>query len=162
MYNILALDQSSRTTGYAIFRDGYLYSHGTFTVTDDHIGTRLYKIRQKVSELINDFNINEVAIEDIYLDKSKINNVNTYKILAEVFGVIEEYLVEIKMPYSAVLAGTWKSTCNVKGRTRPEQKRNAQQFVLDTYNVKAVQDACDAICIGTHIIKKNESEINWE
>lgn len=162
MYNILALDQSSRTTGYAIFRDGYLYSHGTFTVTDDDIGTRLYKIKKKVSELIEDFNIDEVILEDIYMDKSKINNVNTFKVLAEVFGVIYEYLVEIKLPHSAVLAGTWKSTCGIKGKTRTEQKKNAQQFVLNTYNVKAVQDACDAICIGTHIIKKNKSEINWE
>ena len=96
------------------------------------------------------------------MDKSKINNVNTFKVLAEVFGVIYEYLVEIKLPHSAVLAGTWKSTCGIKGKTRTEQKKNAQQFVLDTYNVKAVQDACDAICIGTHIVKKNESEINWE
>ena len=92
MYNILALDQSSRTTGYAIFRDNELYSHGTFTVTDDDIGVRLYKIRKKVAELIDDFDINEVILEDIYLD----HNTNTFKVLAEVFGVIYEYLVEIK------------------------------------------------------------------
>jgi len=41
------------------------------------------------------------------------------------------------MPYTAVLAGTWKSTCNVKGKTRPEQKKNAQNFVLKSYNIKA-------------------------
>jgi hypothetical protein len=41
----------------------------------------------------------------------------------------------------------------IKGRARAEQKCNAQQFVLDTYNVKAIQDTCDAICIGTHILR---------
>lgn len=162
MYNILALDQASRTSGYAIFRDGQLYSHGTFTVTDSDIGERLWKIRTKVLELIQDFNIDEVVLEDIYMDGQKINNVNTFKVLAEVFGVIYELLVELKIPRTAVLAGTWKSTCKIKGKTRPEQKKNAQTFVLNTYNVQASQDACDAICIGTHIIKKNESEINWE
>ena len=160
MYNILALDQSSRTSGYAIFRDGHLYSHGTFTVTDDDIGERLWKIRSKVLELIEDFDIDEVVLEDIYMDGQRVNNVNTFKILAEVFGVIYELLVEIQMPRNAVLAGTWKSTCGVKGKTRPEQKRNAQQYVLDTYNVKATQDACDAICIGTHAIKQSIN--NWE
>lgn len=159
MYNILALDQSSRTTGYAIFRDGQLYSYGSFTVTDADIGDRLYKIRSKVSELIDDFDIDEVALEDIYMDKNQINNVNTFKILAEVFGVIYELLVEIKIPRSAVLAGTWKSTCEIKGKARQEQKKNAQKYVLDTYNVKANQDTCDAICIGTHIIKQNLT--NW-
>lgn len=160
MYNILALDQSSRTSGYAIFRDGQLYSYGTFTVTDFDIGDRLYKIRQKVLELIEDFDIDEVVFEDIYLDNSK--GTTTFKVLAEVFGVIYELLVELQLPHQAILAGTWKSTCNIKGKTRPEQKKNAQQYVLNNYSVKASQDACDAICIGTHIIKKNESEINWE
>ena len=96
------------------------------------------------------------------MDKSKINNVNTFKVLAEVFGVIYEYLVEIKLPHSAVLAGTWKSTCGIKGKTRTEQKKNAQNFVFKTYNIQASQDACDAICIGTHVIKKNNMEINWD
>lgn len=160
MYNILALDQSSRTSGYAIFRDGQLYSHGTFTVTDSDIGDRLYKIRSKVLELIEDFDIDEVVLEDIYMDGQRVNNVNTFKVLAEVFGVIYELLVELQLPRTAVLASTWKSTCEIKGKTRPEQKRNAQQYVLNTYKVKATQDACDAICIGTHIIKQNET--NWE
>ena len=162
MYNILALDQASRTSGYAIFRDGQLYSHGTFTVTDSDIGNRLYKIRQKVLELIEDFNIDEVVLEDIYMDGQKINNVNTFKVLAEVFGVIYELLVELKIPRTAVLAGTWKSTCGIKGKTRPEQKKNAQEFVLNTYNLKATQDACDAICIGTHLIKSNQTELIWD
>jgi hypothetical protein len=41
----------------------------------------------------------------------------------------------------------------IRGRARAEQKRNAQQFVLNTYNIKAIQDICDAICIGTHVIR---------
>ena len=160
MYNILALDQSSKVSGYAVFRDGWLYSHGTFSVNDDDVGIRLCKIRAKIQELIADFNIDEVIIEDIYLDTN--GNVNTFKVLAEVFGVIYELLTDMKIPNSAVLAGTWKSSCGIKGKTRPEQKRNAQKYVLDTYNVKAAQDACDAICIGTHLIKKQQSEINWD
>lgn len=161
-YNILALDQSSRTSGYAIFRNGELYSHGTFTITDDDIGIRLHKIKLKIQELIDDFDIDEVIFEDIYMDGQRVNNVNTFKVLAEVFGVIYELLTDIKIPHSTVLAGTWKSTCGIKGKTRPEQKKNAQKYVLETYNIKAAQDACDAICIGTHLIKKNQSEINWE
>jgi len=33
---------------------------------------------------------------------------------------------ERKMNYYTVLSGTWKSTLNIKGRARAEQKRNAQ------------------------------------
>ena len=155
MYNILALDQSSRTSGYAIFRDGQLYSHGTFTITDDNIGIRLWKIRSKVLELIEDFDIDEVVLEDIYMDGQKINNVQTFKVLAEVFGVLYELCVELKIPVEAVLAGTWKSTLNIKGKTRPEQKKNAQIWVEKEYGIKPIQDVVDAICIGAHISRQS-------
>jgi hypothetical protein len=31
----------------------------------------------------------------------------------------------MELPVDAILAGTWKSTLGIKGKTRPEQKRNA-------------------------------------
>lgn len=52
MANILALDQSSRISGYAVFIDNQLVASGTFTVTDDYIPDRLVKIRNKVIALI--------------------------------------------------------------------------------------------------------------
>jgi hypothetical protein len=45
MSNLLALDQASHTTGYAIFKDGKLDSYGKFTVDDDSIDLRLVKIK---------------------------------------------------------------------------------------------------------------------
>ena len=61
------------------------------------------------------------------------NNVQTFKVLSEVFGVILETVRELNIDYDIVPSVTWKSTLGIKGRTRPEQKRNAQQYVLDTY-----------------------------
>ncbi len=84
----------------------------------------------------------------------------TFKALAEVFGVLYELCIDMEKPVEAVLAGTWKSTLGIKGKTRPEQKQNAQQWVIQNYNVKPTQDECDAICIGAHIIKQNIN--NWE
>lgn len=85
------------------------------------------------------------------------NNVQTFKVLSEVFGVILETVRELNIDYDIVPSVTWKSTLGIKGRTRPEQKRNAQQYVLDTYKVKAIQDTCDAICIGAHILSNKKS-----
>jgi hypothetical protein len=36
--NLLALDQSSRVTGWAVFHDKELVDSGTFTLTADDIG----------------------------------------------------------------------------------------------------------------------------
>lgn len=159
---LLALDQASRTSGFAIFIDGELRDCGTFTFTNYDIGERLFKIREKVAELIADYDIDYVAFEDIQLQKDKINNVKTFKVLAEVFGVIYELVTELEIDHEAVFSNTWKSTCKIKGRTREEQKKNAQQFVIDTYGFKASQDASDAICIGTHILKNGKkSGYDW-
>ena len=163
MANLLALDQSSRISGYAIFQEGKLIKWGKIVVEDNDIGLRLVKIRKEVENLITTYNINEVIIEDIQLQGNVTNNVQTFKTLAEVFGVIYELVTELNIKNSAVLASYWKSTLWIKGKTRPEQKRNAQEFIQKTYNIKPTQDECDAICIGCHhlIHKVSNDSFDW-
>lgn len=158
---ILALDQSSRITGWALFNEGQLIGYGKIDLSKEtDIGERLHILRTSIQKMIQDLKIDKVILEDIYMDGQKINNVQTFKILAEVFGVLFELCVDLKVPVEAVLAGTWKSTLNIKGKTRPEQKHAAQDWVLNNYNIKATQDEVDAICIGTHIIRQNIN--NWD
>lgn len=160
---ILALDQASRISGWAIFEDDNLLEYGKIDLNKyDDIGDRLVNIRLEVRNLIEDEHIDKVYLEDIYMDGQRVNNVSTFKILAEVFGVLYEQCIELNIPVEAVLAGTWKSTLGIKGKTRPEQKRAAQAWVEREYAVKPTQDECDAICIGAHAIKQLNSEFNWE
>lgn len=88
-------------------------------------------------------------------------NVDTFKKLAEVFGVLYELFTEIGIKQSCVLASVWKSTLNIKGKDRAAQKRNAQTWVVDNYSIKPTQDECDAICIGVHKIKNNKAVFDW-
>lgn len=160
---ILALDQASRISGWAIYDGTSLETYGKIDLSKyDDIGDRLHLLRTKVRDLIKDFHIDKVILEDIYMDGQHINNVQTFKILAEVFGVLYELCISLKIPVEAVLAGTWKSTLNIKGKTRPEQKKNAQKWVQEKYHKSPTQDEVDAICIGAHVIQKTELEFNWE
>lgn len=148
---ILALDQASRVSGWAIFDGDTLEQYGKIDVSKYYeLGERLHQIRQEVEHLIDDEHIDAIILEDIYMDGQRINNVQTFKALAEVFGVLYELCIDMEKPVEAVLAGTWKSTLGIKGKTRPEQKQNAQKWVINTYGVKPSQDECDAICIGAH------------
>lgn len=88
-----------------------------------------------------------------------MNNVQTFKVLAEVFGVVYELVTELEIPHTAVVAGTWKSALGIKGKSRPEQKRNAQAYVVSTYGVKATQDESDAICIGSYMTNKPKAKM---
>lgn len=154
---LLALDQASRTTGWAIFDDEELIDSGTFTLKSDDIGERLVDYKKHVEKLICDNDIEEVAFEDIQM-QNQINNVQTFKVLAEIFGVTQEYLVEQGHSYHVVSSNTWKSQLNIKGRQRAEQKKNAQVYVLEHYNKKVSQDESDAICIGSCVILQNKNK----
>lgn len=149
---LLALDQSSRISGYAIFVDENLIAHGSINLTEEDVGQRLVLIRKEVTKLIHKYDINEIAFEDIQMQASVGNNVQTFKVLAEVFGVILMLCTELKINYTIVSSNTWKSTLKIKGKKRSEQKQDAQRYVLEHYGIKAIQDTVDAICIGAHMI----------
>lgn len=156
---ILAFDQSSHITGYAVFKDSKLVAFNKFNMKDIDLNVRLMKIRLKVQELIDTYVPDKVILEDIQLQSNVTNNVVTYKALAQVQGVIIELLTELHIPYELVLASSWKSTLGIKGKSRADQKRNAQQYVQNQYNIKCTQDECDAICIGEHYVSLNTN--NW-
>lgn len=159
---ILALDQASQVSGWAYFENSQLKDYGKIIADSIDLGERLAYIRKQVQDLIYKYNINELVIEDIQLQQGVGGNVKTFKVLAEVFGVIFELAYEEKVPCTAILASVWKSKLGIKGRARAEQKRAAQDYILNTYGIKAIQDICDAICIGTSYIQESENEINWE
>ena len=72
--------------------------------------------------MIEKYAINKVVFEDIQLQGNVTNNVQTFKILAEVFGVIYELVTELEIEHAAVLSSSWKSTLGIKGRTRSQNQ----------------------------------------
>ena len=105
---VLSLDQASTTSGYAIFEDGKLETYGHFTFDNMSTGEKLVHIRNRLLELVDSYNINYVIFEDVFLSASMGNNVNTHKVLAEVFGVVDETLTEMNIDHEAVLPAVWR------------------------------------------------------
>ena len=155
---LLALDQSSRITGWSYFEDNKLIISGHIDLHHDEVGDRLVTLKKEVLKLIHKYDINEVAFEDIQMQNSIGNNVQTFKVLAEVYGIILMLCTELQIPYTVVSASSWKANLNITGKRRAEQKKNAQQFVFNTYNVKVTQDEADSICIGTYTINNPDKK----
>lgn len=163
MRKLLALDQSTKTTGYAVYHDDRLYTFGHFTCNQKDLGERLMNIRYKVIELIDQYDINEVIMEDIHLEEDVNNNVQTFKKLAEVFGVIYEMLTEKDLCNDAVQASVWKSGVGITSRRRESQKRDAQKLVADKFKVNPTEDEADAVCIGLYwTSQKNTCQNNFD
>lgn len=158
---LLAIDQASKTSGWAIYENGILEKHGSFTAKEADVPTRLIEIKEKVKRLIEEEKITKVALEDIQMQNGG-NNVVTFKTLAFVLGALLTLCKEMKIPCQLIGSSTWKSYCGVKGRARADQKHNARVFVQDYFGLDLPQDTVDAICIGHCASKDDRNRIDWE
>lgn len=153
---VIGFDQALNTSGVAVFGDGKLLEHTTFTAEK---GTDFDRFTQQkdwavkyVEDTIDKYQPKgfRIGIEQIQQQR----NVITFKQLAGVQAVLGSALeAEFNLEVEIVSAASWKSTCDIKGKSRPEQKRNAQVFVENLYGVKPTQDAVDAICLAHHLAK---------
>lgn len=161
---LLALDQASHTTGYAIFQDGTPIVISHFEAQGEDLGKRLEQIRNKIIELVQQYNIDTVAFEDIQLQDVKGNKevgIKTFKMLAEVFGVVHELVNELDVDYYIIPPIVWKATFKIAGKGRTAEKKMAQRWVIDNYGLRCTEDEADAACLGTHVIKNLESNFDW-
>ena len=152
---IIALDQSTQLTGYAIFQDKDLIAHGVFSPSGDY-EHRIVKLRQWLLDKLEPLKPNvEVYFEDIQLQDLGGGSigVTTFKKLAHVQGALIITCIEEDIPYTIVPAATWRKTCGIKGRVRSEYKPAAQTHVLEKYGIQATEDEADAICIGEYGVK---------
>ena len=164
MANILSLDQSSHCTGYAVFQNGVPVVVSHFNSTSEDLGERLHHIRDTVSRLIQQYDITEIVLEDIQLQDMQGNKevgIKTFKILAEVLGVLIELFTNLNIKYTAVPPIVWKATFKIAGKGRAQEKKMAQQYIFNTYGIKCTEDEADATCIGAHYISKQQNEFDW-
>ena len=162
--NLLALDQSSHVTGYAVFLDGKPHIISHFEAPGEDLGDRLEWIRNKIISLIKEYNIDEVVFEDIQLQDvngNKETGIKTFKVLAEVFGVIHELLTEIEMDYIIVPPIVWKATFKIAGKGRAQEKKMSQAYIKATLGRDCTEDEADAACIGLHVLYKQKTEYDW-
>ena len=150
-YRILAFDQASITSGWAVFDDGVLISYGKWTSNGTKSTQRISLTKAWVISMVEKWQPDEVILEDIQLQR--INgegqeNLLTFKKLAHLQGVLKNYFYELGLPYQIVPPATWREFSDIKGRSRTDKKRNAQLKVQTLFEVKASQDEADAILIG--------------
>lgn len=100
-----------------------------------------------------------ITIEDIQLQRAngERENVLVFKKLAWLQGVLMNYFREIGMEYDVVPSVTWKSYNEVKGKTRTDQKKNAQLKVKRFFDISVTQDEADAILIGRYAANQHSS-----
>lgn len=160
---ILALDQSTRISGWAVFDNSQLKSFGHWSETSEDIGKRFLNIKNNIKQKVEQYQPDKIIFENIQLQNGG-QNVGTFQKLAQLQGMIMILCEELQIPYEIVYASEWRKSCDfLKGndKHRNEQKKITQQWVKDTFGLKCTQDEADAICIGYHATIKSEDFYDW-
>lgn len=176
---ILSVDQS-RTGGWAIFEyeTGKLLKYGEFDYPSKKytFAQAVVELKALLKEIIRKERIDAVFIEDIQLRQ----NVQAFKSLAWLQGVLVNYFEENQLLYDIIAPSKWQNACGARGRTDKEKKSKiltvntdgkkatkvlSITYVHNKYGVDTPNDGiADAICIGDYAvnnikIQKGDSDL---
>ena len=157
---VLAIDDATAVSGWAIYDNKELVSYGNIKFTQHDTVEGISKIREWLINMIENWKPDRIAIEDIQLQKFTNNKghtesaVTTYKVLAQLQGVLLVTCFEKKIPCAVIYASTWRAHCKITAKSRADQKRAAQLYVQQKFNKNVTQDEADAICIGAYMVEK--------
>ena len=163
---ILALDAATGITGYSIYDNETLVSYGTFKVNKDlPTEQRINEVKKWLIAAIKEWEPDFIGLENIQLQKygksSEQFQVETYRVLANLQGVLIDTIFEASIDHALAYSVEWRKYCGVgEGTGRENKKKQAQDKVKLWYNQNCTQDEADAICIGKYfvgLLKKNRS-----
>lgn len=167
-FRVLALDQATHTTGYAVFDGKTLIKYGTFNVSGNDEIARDHKIKEWLISMIENWQPDYIGFEGIQLQTEggqQRMGVTVFETLARLQGILMETAFAYDIPYKVVHTAVWRNHCGVKGKTRPDKKKSMQLMVKKWFDINLSDDCSDAIGIGKYVSETCSPKIemfNWE
>ena len=166
---VLALDAATHITGYAIYDDDVLVNYGVFKVKNEQSSDeRINIIKKWLTAALEEWQPDYVGIENIQLQgygKQGQFQVETYRVLANLQGVLLDTVYEAKIEYILAYSSQWRKYCGISEgeRLRESKKKQAQEKVKLWYQQDCTEDEADAICLGRYICHyiKNNNKPSW-
>jgi Holliday junction resolvasome RuvABC endonuclease subunit len=147
---VLALDPSTKVTGFAVYKDQELIDHGYINAGSADVFNRIHKMISEIEEILNKYEIDKAILEEV-LPEDVRNNNKTFKALMYLQAFITDCLHSHKIEYSFFVASEWRKKCGIhtgRGIKREILKTQDIKFVQSQYGIKVNDDEADAICIG--------------
>ncbi|MGN1341583.1 MAG: crossover junction endodeoxyribonuclease RuvC [Oscillospiraceae bacterium] len=151
--NILALDQSTKHTGWSFWVDKSLIKYGVIDVDEQAPAyVRMKYMGKQIKNLIRRCKPDHVVIEQVQFQR----NYKVYSQLSQLQGVIMQILFEKDIAFTLVEPTKWRAFDGIKNRKREETKEAAIQAVKDKYYIEVSEDTAEAIGIGLWAIENVE------
>ena len=142
---VLALDQSTKHTGYSLFDGDMLVRSGVLDVGKElPIYERMNRMRRMITDLIRQLNPDMLVFEQVQYQ----SNQKVYSQLSQLQGFVMCVAFDENLPFYIVEPVVWKSYAKIHGRKRAEQKADTVAKAEELFHVGVSEDEADAIFIG--------------
>ena len=150
--NILSLDASTKSTGFAVFEGNSLKTYGCITSSSTDLFKRIHKMVDEISLLIKDNKIDKIILEEVRPENG-VQNIKTHKALMFLQGAIAMMVHDnyAKVEIIYLYPSEWRKCCKIKtgrGVVRETVKQRDIRFVEETFGLKVNDDIADAIGLG--------------
>ena len=145
---MLALDQSTRVTGWAAF-DGTDLLRWDVIVLPQSVPAeqRIVEMMHQIEVVIQRYRPKMIVLEDVQKQASE----RTVILLARLQGLIISLCDRYQIPYTMYFPTRWRKQLGFSqgaGVSRDACKQQALDFIRNAYGLKVGEDICEAICIG--------------
>ena len=158
-YRVVGFDQATQNFGVSVYDDGKLvyYDIVRFIGETDE---RLVNIADFVDKVCKNWTPDKIIFEDIQLHNNQYGGYHTFKVLAELLGVVKMVINKNKIPYDCVLNKVWQAKFNIGGKDRISQKLQVIDKVEKLFGIKVSDDIADAIMIGKYGVEQKKGNKN--
>ena len=162
---ILALDLSTKSSGWATYDNDKLIEYGCITASSTDFIKRIQKIIGELDIILQKYkDITRVIAEEVRPEGTGygVGNLHTHKTLmylqaAVAFLLHEKYAAAA---FEFIYPSSWRAKCGIKngrGVRRETVKANDIKFVKETFGLDVNDDIADAIGIGYSEVSQNFS-----
>lgn len=155
MFTILALDQATVKTGWALMDKNGLKEYGRIELDKDMpMIPRLHEMYNRIEKLIDELKPSFIVFEGTQYQ----GNAWGFRALCNLQGLVMSIMFKKGYGFFIIEPSSWKSYCGIRGRTREAQKADIIRFVSENYHELVGEDEADAIGIGTWAIENIREE----
>ena len=155
---ILALDEATLKTGYAVFENDKMTEYGLLQKNKKDFAdadTRCRAMALTMMVLIDEKKPDVVAIEDVALQKNAWVLIQLSRIQGEIIG----YCDMNGIPIVILKPTQWRKAVGIKQGTKSRSllKKDAKDFVFDHFGITVTEDEADAICIACAVLLNTQN-----
>ncbi len=135
---ILALDQSSKVSAFAVNKGGKILEYGKFIakpVSDKKPHKRIMSLQNVMEELVLQYKPDAIYLEDVF----KKGSIAGFKTLSGCLYTCINTCLRLKVPYKVIGAGTWRKGV-ITSKKRAEQKAEAIVKVKELFDIETTSD----------------------